>query len=100
MMESSFTGLRYVKKDDRTPHERIMEEYIKEQLEAKGLSSSSKKKGGGGDGSGDGGLGEDGDGQQQGGSSRLSRQDKLRQITEEIHAKARPEVRWLAGGMA
>lgn len=27
------------------------------------------------------------------GSSKLSRQDKLRQITEEIHAKARPEVR-------
>ena len=32
MMESSFTGMRYVKKDDSTQHEKIMEQYINEKL--------------------------------------------------------------------
>lgn len=49
MMESTFTGMRYVKKDDRTPHEKIMEQYIKEKLAAQGLG---KKGGGGGGGAG------------------------------------------------
>jgi hypothetical protein len=49
MMESTFTGMRYIKKDDRTVHERIMEQYINEKLEAKGLG---EKKGGSGGGKG------------------------------------------------
>ena len=32
MMESSFTGLKYVKKDETSVHERIMEQYINEKL--------------------------------------------------------------------
>lgn len=42
MMESNFTGMRYVKKDDTTPHEKLMEQYIKEKLAAQGLGSSKK----------------------------------------------------------
>lgn len=53
MMSSTFTGMRYVKKDDRTPHEKIMEEYIKEKLAAQGLGGKkppANKDGGGGAG--------------------------------------------------
>jgi len=32
MMESSFTGMKYVTKDDTNVHERIMEQYIEERL--------------------------------------------------------------------
>lgn len=32
MMESSFTGMKYVKKDETSVHERIMEQYINEKL--------------------------------------------------------------------
>ena len=31
-MESSFTGMKYVKKDETSVHERIMEQYINEKL--------------------------------------------------------------------
>ena len=34
-MESSFTGMRYIKKDDTNIHETIMEQYINEKLGVK-----------------------------------------------------------------
>lgn len=55
MMESTFTGMRYVKKDDRTPHEKIMEQYIKEKLAAQGLGKKSGAGKDGGEGAGAGG---------------------------------------------
>lgn len=61
MMSSAFTGMRYVKKDDRTPHEKIMEQYIKEKLAAQGLGQKQPANKEGGDGAGAF-LGPDGEG--------------------------------------
>lgn len=71
MMESSFTGMRYVKKDETSVHNRIMEQYINEKL---GTTTTKKP------------VVVD---ETAPGATRLTKRDKLLAITEEIHAKAR-----------
>ncbi|KAM3574949.1 hypothetical protein VYU27_003076 [Nannochloropsis oceanica] len=73
MMESSFTGMKYVKKDEMSVHERIMEQYINEKLG--GTKSEAPEA-----------VRDDLP------LSKSTRRDKLLAITEEVNAQGRGPV--------